>query len=301
MDWHDLLVQGFLLGLGGHMKRGCIGCDNVVLGADHLTICDYESHKDRAPKWCPLLHPADVRQGPTWLVVAILCVTLGVGGFSLGRTTEQAAVAPVETPEQTAVQLASQVTVLYPSYLTYSQQKRLLQKTLLSRVDFIYIERRIYEETGVYVDALTVMAICAHESGWGSKHWATEHNNPMSWGVSDSNPDQTVYPSATYGVYIAVRGLVSLYYKPGATYYSLTLWDMNKYYCPGSAESLAWANGVDAIVKELEAKLTPEQLMRRWANKTGLLDAPTDWSNDATHRLGWALWKVQNSPVVAGR
>lgn len=215
---------------------------------------------------------------------------------------------PTETPAEAviaeqviAVKLASQVTVLYPSYLTYAQQKALLRVTGLADVDFLYVEKRIYGETGIYVDALTVMAICGYESGWGSNHWSQEHNNPMSWGVSATNPNQTVYPSRTYGVYIAVRGLVSLYYSVGAPYYSLTLWDMNKYYCPGSAESLSWANEVNVIVKELEATLTPEQKMRRWCNKTGMLDVPTDWSNDATHRVGWIMYKADSAVVTAGR
>ena len=214
---------------------------------------------------------------------------------------------PAETPAEaviaeqvTAVKLASQVTVLYPSYLTYAQQGRILKPTLLSKVDFIFIEKLIHAETGIYVDAVTIMSICAHESGWGSNHWAVEHNNPMSWGI-DETPDQTVYPSPTYGVYIAVRGLVSMYYKPGAKYYSLTLWDMNKYYCPSSAASLTWANDIDDIYKSLEATLTPEQLMRRWCNKTGMLDVPTDWSNDATHRMGWIFYKANNAVVTAGR
>jgi hypothetical protein len=261
------------------------------------------------PTNCPLEHGGKASSRvTTWILTGVFLVVALFGGYSIRmvtiaenlRTATRVAEVKMEQ-EVIGVQLASQVTILYPSYLTYNQQKMLLQKTLLAKVDFIYIERRIYEETGIYVDALTIMAICAHESGWGSNHWATQHNNPMSWGINEHNPDQTIYPSATYGVYIAVRGLVSLYYKVGAPYYSLTLWNMNKYYCPSSAASLAWANDVDEIYDALEAKLTPEQQMRRWAGKTGLIDVPTDWLNDATHRLGWALYKTNKAVATTGR
>ena len=88
--------------------------------------------------------------GSTWLLVALFCVVFGVGGYSIGHTAREPAV-------ETGTQLASQVTVLYPSTLTYVQQTALEKGTGLAGVDFIYVER----QTGI--DALTLMAIAADE------------------------------------------------------------------------------------------------------------------------------------------
>jgi hypothetical protein len=277
------------------MRRGCIGCENVTVGSDHITICDVGHRPDKAPDWCPEMKipdKTDKRPALTWLVVAVLCLTLGIGGFSLGRTTEKAAVVPVETPEDTAIQLASQVTVLFPSALTYVQQTALEAGTGLAGVDFIYCER----QTGV--DALTLMAIAAHESAWGSNSWSKRYNNVMSWGVSELDPDRAYYATKTLNVLAAAQGLKRLYLSEDATYYGgdLTLWGINKYY----AGDKGWADGVVAIVRQLEAKLSEEQRMKRWCVKTGLFSIPVTW-NDLYKTVGWSFYKVNGLPAIAGR
>jgi hypothetical protein len=225
-----------------------------------------------------------------WLVVTVLCVVVGVGGFSLGRTTEPAA--PEKTPEQTAVQLASQVTVLFPSTLTYVQQTALEAGTGLSGVDFIYCER----QTGI--DALTLMAIAAHESAWGSNSWSKRYNNVMSWGISDSDPDRAYYESKTLNVLAAAKGLKRLYLSETATYYGgdLTLYGVNKYY----ASDKGWAAGVLSIVKQLEATLSREQQMKRWCVKVGLFAIPVTW-DEVTKKIGWSFYKMNQAPAIAGR
>ena len=112
------------------MKRGCIGCDNVVIGSDHLTICDRAAHPEKAPAWCPDTKASSARSTATWVLVALLCVTLGVGGFFIGQTAKDA------LPD-TATQLASQVTVLFPSYLAYAQQTA--QRRLVSIGDVMQL------------------------------------------------------------------------------------------------------------------------------------------------------------------
>lgn len=274
------------------MKRGCIGCDNVVIGSDHLTICDRAAHPEKAPAWCPDTKASSARSTATWVLVALLCVTLGVGGYSIGHATEQAAVVPVATPEDTAIQLASQVTVLFPSVLTYVQQTALEAGTGLSGVDFIYCER----QTGI--DALTLMAIAAHESAWGSNAWAKRYNNVMSWGISDSDPDRGYYDTKTQNVLAAAKGLKRLYLSEGATYYGgdLTLFGINKYY----ASDTNWAAGVLVIVRQLEAKLSEGQRVKRWCVKTGLFTPDVVW--DEIHTVvGWSLYKTNQNPAIAGR
>ena len=221
------------------MKRPwCFDCPLPAKVEDKLSYCP-------DPATCP--KGRGQKEGPrvvTWLLVALFCVVFGVGGYSIGHTAREPAV-------ETGTQLASQVTVLYPSTLTYVQQTALEKGTGLAGVDFIYVER----QTGI--DALTLMAIAAHESSWGTNYWATKYNNVMSWGISDSDPDRSFYDTKTLNVLAAAQGLKRLYLSESATYYGgdLTLYGVNKYY----ASDKNWAAGVLSIVKQLEAKLSAEQ------------------------------------------
>ena len=224
----------------------------------------------------------------TWVLLAWLLalILIGAGMFYAGRMSVR-----TPTPE-TGAQLASQTTVLFPSTLTYAQQTALTKGTGLAGVDFIYVER----QTGI--DALTLMAIAAHESAWGTNSWSTRYNNVMSWGISDSDPSRYTYQTKTLNVFAAARGLKSLYLSPDARYYggSLTLWGINKYY----ATDKGWADGVNSILKQLEAKLTETQRMKRWMTKTGLYAVPVTW--DYEHLVtGWVTYKANNATAVAGR
>lgn len=225
-----------------------------------------------------------------WVISVIMMVAAFCGGYLTGRpiAAKQSAV--------TGVQLASQVTVLCPSYLTYAQQTALEKGTGLAGVDFLFVER----QTGI--DAVTLMAIAAHESAWGSNSWATVYNNVMSFGVSDANPDRTKYASKTYNVLVTAQYLKKAYLTVGGTYYhgSATLWGVNYYYCPGSRGSLAWANGINTIITELEAKMSYEQRMKRWCVKTQLFTPSVKW--DYEHIVtGYSLYKANNSAVISGR
>ena len=262
------------------MKRPwCFDCPLPAKIEDKLSYCP-------DPEKCPKGRgQKEASKVVTWLLVALFCMVFGFGGYSIGHTAKEPAV-------ETGTQLASQVTVLFPSYLTYAQQTALEKGTGLEGVDFIYVER----QTGI--DALTLMAIAAHESAWGSNYWATNYNNVMSWGISDSSPDRTRYSTKTLNVLIAAQGLKRLYLSPSAKYYggSLTLWGINKYY----ASDKGWADGVNTILKQLEVMLSEEQRMKRWSNKVGLFTVPTTWDAE-TKRLGWAFYKMNNATAVAGR
>ena len=150
-------------------RPACFDCSLPPKMEDRLAMCP---HPIQRPSNCPLdKEPKATSRVMTWILTGLLCIALGVGGYSIGRTTEKYAVVPVETPEDTAIQLASQVTVLFPSSFTYVQQIAFTQNTGLAGVDFIYVER----QTGI--DALTLMAIAAHESAWGSNNWSKRYNN----------------------------------------------------------------------------------------------------------------------------
>lgn len=229
------------------------------------------------------------------IAVLFLTVIIVAGGYFagylLGRKSQPTVVAPVTTLP-TGVQLASQMTVLCPSYLTYADQTRIEKGTGLEGVDFIYVER----QTGI--DAVTLMAIAAHESSWGNNSWAKRYNNVMSWGISDSDPDRAYYDTKTANVLAAAKGLKRLYLSEDATYYGgdLTLYGVNKYY----ASDKGWAAGVLAIVKQIEAKLTQEQQMKRWCVKVGLFAVPVTW-DEVTKKIGWSFYKMNQAPAIAGR
>jgi len=226
-----------------------------------------------------------------WLALVFLAFTVGASCYVILERVQEVPAPVVETPD-TSIQLASQVTVLFPSSLTYVQQKALEAGTGLAGVDFIYVER----QTGI--DAVTLMAIAAHESAWGSNSWSKRYNNVMSWGISDSDPDRAYYESKTLNVLAAAKGLKRLYLSEDATYYGgdLTLYGVNKYY----ASDKNWAAGVIAIVKQIEGKLSETQRMKRWATKTGLFTPDVTW--DEVHTVvGWSLYKTNQNPAIAGR
>ncbi|HNW85279.1 MAG TPA: hypothetical protein PKH46_07140 [Candidatus Cryosericum sp.] len=265
----------------------CFDCTLKPKIIDSLSYCPEPDVKDR-PTHCPESRaPKATSRIMTWLLVGVLLV----GSFTLGYRTGSPIV-PVPSPDDVGVQLASQTTILCPSYLSYADQTRLEKGTGLEGVDFIYCER----QTGI--DALTLMAIAAHESAWGSNNWSKRYNNVMSWGISDSDPDRTTYASKTLNVLVAAAGLKRLYLTQGGTYWGgeATLVGINRYY----ASDKGWSAAVLAIVKELESKLTEQQRMKRWCVKTALFtsDVVFDYEHLVT---GWALYKTNKAVVTAGR
>jgi hypothetical protein len=224
--------------------------------------------------------------------VVLLVIVAGIGGFTLGRaTTEKPVVVPV-TPQQTDVQLASQTTVICPSYLTYADQTRIEKGTGLEGVDFLYVEQK----TGL--DAVFLMAVAAHESAWGTNYWAKNYNNIMSLGITSADPDRTKYASKTLNVLITAQWLLRGYLTVGAPYYKggLTQWEIGQTY----ASDGSWARGVTAMITSIESRLSEEQRMRRLMVKTGTFQPTVTW--DYEHEVvGWSLYKVQNNKTIAGR
>lgn len=231
------------------------------------------------------------------IVICLLICLAGAyyGGYLTGRPI-------IPTPSETGAQLASQTTVLFPSTMTYAQQAAITKGTGLAGVDFLYVEKK----TGI--DALSLMSIAIMESTdikthvWGTNYWANTYNNIMSFGISSVNPDRTKYKTKTENVYVAAKFLKEQYLTKGGEFYhnGSTLWDVNYYYCPGSRGSLAWANGINTIITELEAKMSYEQRMKRWCVKTQLFTPSVKW--DYEHIVtGYSLYKANNSAVISGR
>lgn len=232
-----------------------------------------------------------------WSIVALVLVAVLVVSSLLLLI-----VRPLANEPETGAQLASQTTVLFPSTMTYAQQVAITKGTGLAGVDFLYVEKK----TGI--DALSLMSIAIMESTnakthvWGTNYWANTYNNIMSFGISSVNPDRTRYKTKTENVYVTAKYLKEQYLTKGGEYYhnGSTLWDVNYYYCPGSRESLKWANTIQDILASLENKLSYEQRMKRWCMKTTLFATPVKW--DYEHLVvGYALYKANNSDVIKGR
>lgn len=226
------------------------------------------------------------------MVIVVLILALGVTSGMLISDLRQAAV----TDQDTGVQLASQATVICPSYLTYAQQTALEKGTGLEGVDFIYVER----QTGL--DAVFLMAIAWQESSLngipGTNSWATNYNNVMSLGITTKDPDRTHYATKTLNVLATAQWLVRGYLHTGAPYYhgGLTQWEIGQSY----AWDGSWAAGVTGYIKTIEGKLAAQQRMQRWCVKIGLFQPNVVW-DDTYNRIGWSFYKINSATAVAGR
>jgi hypothetical protein len=233
-----------------------------------------------------------IRKILIWVLVFLFIIGAGVSGYLLGTATvSPSAVVPAK-PEDTGVQIASQTTVICPSYMTYVDQTRIEKGTGLEGVDFLYVEK----QTGL--DGLFLMSIAAWESNWGTNYWAKTYNNIMSLGVTTIDPDRTHYPTKTQNVLATAQWLLRGYLTKGAPYYhgGLTQWEIGLSY----ASDGSWATGVTNMIKTIEGKLTLTQRMKRWMVKTGIFTPDVTW--DYEHQvIGWALYKVNNTKTITGR
>lgn len=223
------------------------------------------------------------------LIIAFIGMAFRVGYYngSISKDTPK-----VISIDDVGVQLASQSTVICPSYMTYADQTRLEKGTGLEGVDFLYVEKK----TGI--DAVFLMAVAAHESAWGSNYWAKNYNNVMSYGISDANPDLTHYTSKTMNVLVTAQWLARAYLSPDGAYYhgGLTQYEIGKSY----ASDGSWATGVTGWINSIEAKLTATQRMKRWCVKTTLFDSTVVWDYEHTV-VGWSFYKANKLPVISGR
>lgn len=239
-------------------------------------------------------------------VSILLIIIIGWGiGWQVEKlnsipATEIKTDAQIDADFRTDAQIVSDTTVLFPSYLTYDQMRKITKGTGLESIDFIYAEKN----TGI--DALTLIAIAAHESAWGSNYWAKTYNNVMSWGVSDTNPDRTYYKTKLENVIYTGKELNKLYLsETGVFYHGCTLWDICVHYCPTKDSTgkltYSWAKGVTDLRTELENKyLTEPQRVKRWAVKTGLISPPYDWTQNKLDII-YILYKVNLNKVTLGR
>jgi len=173
------------------------------------------------------------------IVVLILSVSLGFLIFKFAYEPEEPK--QVEIPEETAVQLASSITVLRPSFMNYADVQKTLKGGGLAGYESSFL--RAEEESGIGADVL--ISIAKLESGNGSNYYWREWNNCFSWGITDSGPNSEAYKIKEMSkseaiVYISKR-IKELYLTPGGAFYAgETLSAIGKYYASDSS----WASNV---------------------------------------------------------
>ena len=225
------------------------------------------------------------------LLISFIAISAYVGYYNGNLNRER-----VISVDEIGVQLASQSTVICPSYMTYADQTRLEKGTGLEGVDFLYVEKK----TGL--DALFLMAIAKHESSEngipGTNYWAKNYNNIMSLGITQSNPDRTHYATKTLNVLVTAQWLVRGYLNTEAPYYhgGLTQWEIGQSY----ASDKSWAQGVTNAMKYYEGQLTETQRMKRTMVKTGIFTPDVVW-DDIHTVFGWGWYKTNKATVTVGR
>lgn len=195
------------------------------------------------------------------VISLILSITLGFLVFKLEYK-------PIELPEETAIQLASTITVLRPSFLTVKDIDNYLKNTGLANFGsaFIYAE----QTSGIGADYLVSIAI--HESGWGSNTWWKDWNNCFSWGITDSGPNSEAYKIKVMTkfdaiVYIA-KQIKALYLTKGGAYYKgETLGSIGTYY----ATDGSWASGVINIHTNFAKTFTEDVKSKQWIMSSKIL------------------------------
>lgn len=225
------------------------------------------------------------------LILGFIGIAVGVGYYS-GNLNKQTVI----SVDEIGIQLASQATVICPSYMTYVDQTRLEKGTGLEGVDFLYVEKK----TGL--DAIFLMSVAKHESSQngipGTNYWAKTYNNIMSLGITQSNPDRTHYATKTINVLTTAQWLVRGYLNTEAPYYhgGLTQWEIGQSY----ASDGSWAAGVTSAIKYYEGLLTETQRMKRTLVKTGIFTPDVVW--DEIHTVfGWGWYKTNRATVTVGR
>ena len=246
------------------------------------------------------------------IIIILLIIVIAFLSFLLYSKNETET---TKIPEDTAIQIASSITVLRPSFMTYSQIQNVLKGTKLAGLETAFLKAE--ELSGIGADYL--IAIAAHESGWGTGYYAQPPwNQIFSWGIWDSGPrSEGRYPSkeaCLIGYYKIENGkqvwvdgvpvkITKLYLTKGGTYYSgETLSAIGKYYASDSK----WASSILSIHNQVIKNLPESALAKQFVMETkiirGNLPSPyyfTDndyWSKPISRQeLAIFLWRINNA------
>ena len=98
------------------------------------------------------------------VIIIILCIALAFALYPKAREL---------IPSETAIQLATTITVLRPSFVNTIQIESFLKGTGLAGFGDAFIEAE--KQSGIGADYL--VSIACHESGYGSNYWWKYWNN----------------------------------------------------------------------------------------------------------------------------
>ena len=226
------------------------------------------------------------------VIIIILCLILG---FTLIHKTEN------KLPEETAIQLATTITVLRPSFLTAKDIDNFLKSTGLAGYGDAFIEAE--KQSGIGADYL--VSIACHESGYGTNYWWKYWNNCFSWGITDKGPNSEAYYvkslNKTEAIIYIAKQIKALYLTKGSTYYKgETLSAIGTYY----ASDGSWANNVITIHNNFVKTLPEQVLAQEWIMGSRILNgdlpSPVYFTSDYFTRpltreeISIILWRIQN-------
>jgi beta-N-acetylglucosaminidase len=232
------------------------------------------------------------------IIIIVLILVVAFMSFLLYKSKE----AKTEMPQETAIQIASSITVLRPSFMTYSQVQKVLKGTGLAGYETAFLKAE--EQSGIAADYL--IAIAAHESQWGTNYWWKSYNNCFSWGITDSGVNNEGYKiskmSKADAIVYTANQIKSQYLTKGGSYYAgETLAAINTHY----ASDTQWAAKVLNIHKQIVAGLPETTLAKQFVMESriirGNLPSPyyfTEdyWSSNPTlEQLAIYLYRIQNA------
>lgn len=246
----------------------------------------------------------------------ILVAVFFVAGVLVGRLTVPREPELSTPPQNIASEIAQEVTVLRPSYMTSRELDSRVEGTPLYGLGKYFLQAE--KKSGIGADVL--LSIACHESNYGRNYWSGNAryngryypcNQIFSWGVTGEGPH--VY-SFYYSKKDCIVGginpitrkyqegvpekIYNLYLRPGAPYYSgQTLYAIGKHY----AKDDRWYLGVERILDAIPK--TEEERAKEWAVGSGVLrplsvykgiKEPKDyWTRPLTRRdLAMILWRI---------
>ena len=229
------------------------------------------------------------------VVILILSIALGFLIFKLEYKSS-------ELPEETAIKLAKQTTIIRPSFAIASEIDKLLKRTRMAGLGWALLKAE--KETGIGADFM--YALARQESNLGNNNnWSLPpYNNPYSWDITSKGAgSEASFKSIADCILFVAQKLKKNYLTPGAVYYKgETPQSVAIYYCGG--DDVAWYTGVLSGMKIFQSSLSESKRAKIWAMETGIikgnLSPPlffTDsyWQHSITpEELAIYLWRIQN-------
>jgi beta-N-acetylglucosaminidase len=181
------------------------------------------------------------------------------------------------------------------SYLNEANCNKYLKGSPLAGLGKVFLQAE--KETLIPADLM--MALCQQESGKGRNAWSkSPYNNCTSWGVHDSGPtEEAKFASFTECILMTARYLKDRFLNPKNWRWEraidngfdpLTLEGVGSVY----ASDHKWADGINAIRKEILSIMPEEVTVKQDAVEKLHLVEPVSWDAPVTYLVyAWILHK----------